>query len=51
MDIEVNKAIIRRYIELWSTGNLVLADEVLAADFVDHTHPNQTPSSESITGS
>lgn len=48
MDIEANKTIVRRYIELWSTGNLSLADEILAADFVDHTHPHQTPGPESV---
>ncbi len=26
-------------IELWSTGNLALADEVLAADLVNHRPP------------
>lgn len=30
MSIEAHKAIIHRYVELWSTGNLALADEVLA---------------------
>ena len=48
MDIEANKAIVRRYVELWSTGNLALADEVLAEDFVDHMHPNQAPGPESV---
>src|SRR5438105_2807322 len=48
MDIEANKMIVRRYVELWSTGNLELADEVLAADFVDHTHPNQAPGPASV---
>lgn len=48
MDSEANKALIRRYIELWTTANLALADEVLAADFVDHTHPNVAPSPESV---
>ena len=48
MNIEANKAIVRKYIELWSTGNLALADEVLAADFVDHTHPNQAAGPESV---
>ncbi|HEX6554218.1 MAG TPA: ester cyclase [Ktedonobacteraceae bacterium] len=48
MDSETNKAIVRRYIELWSTGNLALADEVLAADFIDHTHPDQAPGPESV---
>ncbi len=48
MDSEANKAIVRRYVELWSTGNLAIADEVLAADFVDHTHPDQAPGPESV---
>ena len=48
MSIEANKALVRRYVELWSTGNLALADEVLAEDYVDHTHPNQTPGPESV---
>lgn len=48
MDSEANKALVRRYVELWNTGNLALADEVLAADFVDHAHPEFTPGSESV---
>src|SRR5260370_28610678 len=48
MNIEANKVIVRKYIELWSTGNLALADEVLAANFVDHTHPNQVPGPQSV---
>jgi steroid delta-isomerase-like uncharacterized protein len=48
MSIEANKALVRRYVELWSTGNLALADEVLAEDYVDHTHPHQTPGPESV---
>jgi steroid delta-isomerase-like uncharacterized protein len=48
MSVEANKAIVRRYVELWSTGNLALADEVLAADFVDHTHPEQAPGPEDV---
>jgi hypothetical protein len=41
MNIETNKALVRRYIELWETGNLVLADEILAAEYVDHTRPHR----------
>ena len=48
MDSEANKALVRRYVELWDTGNLALADEVLAADFVDHAHPEQAPGPESV---
>ncbi len=48
MSVETHKAIVRRYVELWSTGNLALADEVLAADFVDHTHLEQAPGLEDV---
>ncbi len=48
LDMEANKTVVRKYVELWSTGNLALADEVLAADFVDHTHPNQAPGPASV---
>ena len=49
MDIEENKALVSRYLELWDTGNPLLAKEILAADFVDHTHPQQKPGPESVT--
>ena len=39
MDIEANKAPVRGYLEMWNTGNVALADEVLAADWKDHAHP------------
>lgn len=39
MGPETNKAIARRYIEMWNTGNVGLADEVLALTYVDHAHP------------
>lgn len=42
MDLEANKAIVRRYIEMWNTGNVMLADEVLASTWVDHAHPEVT---------
>jgi steroid delta-isomerase-like uncharacterized protein len=48
MDSDGNKAIARRYVELWSTGDPALADEVLAADFIDHTHPEQVPGPEGV---
>ena len=35
METEANKAIVRGYVELWNTGNLALANEVIAPDFVD----------------
>lgn len=45
---EANKEIVRRYLELWNTGNLALADEVIAPDFVDHTHPELAPGPEDV---
>jgi predicted SnoaL-like aldol condensation-catalyzing enzyme len=42
MDIEANKALVRRYIEMWNTGNVELADEVLSPTWVDHAHPEVT---------
>ena len=48
MNIEANKALVRRYNELWTTGNLAIADEVLAPDYMDHTHPDAAPGPESV---
>ena len=42
MDPEANKALVRRYIEMWNTGNAALAAEVLAPTWVDHAHPEVT---------
>lgn len=47
-NIEANKALVKRYVELWSTGNLALADEVIAPNYVDHTHPSQAPGPEAV---
>ncbi|RLC34417.1 MAG: ester cyclase [Candidatus Nealsonbacteria bacterium] len=35
-DPDANKAIVGRLGELWNTGNLVIADEIFGADFVNH---------------
>jgi steroid delta-isomerase-like uncharacterized protein len=43
MDTEAHKAIVQRYIEIYNTGNLAIADEILSPDFVDHLHPNRAP--------
>ena len=48
MSIEANKAVVQRYLEMWDTGNLDIADEVLAPDFVDHTRPHQAPGPEGV---
>jgi predicted SnoaL-like aldol condensation-catalyzing enzyme len=42
MDPEANKALVRRYMEMWNTGNVVIADEVLALAWIDHAHPEVT---------
>jgi ketosteroid isomerase-like protein len=39
MDREANKAVVRRYLEMWNTGQAEVADEVLAPDWRDHNHP------------
>jgi predicted SnoaL-like aldol condensation-catalyzing enzyme len=42
METEANKALVRRYIEMWNTGKVELADKVLASIWVDHAHPEVT---------
>lgn len=42
MDTETNKTLVRRYLEMWNTGQVELADEVLAPTWVDHAHPEVT---------
>ncbi|MBD3254971.1 MAG: ester cyclase [Candidatus Lokiarchaeota archaeon] len=36
--LEQNKAIVRRFIEAYNTRNLDLFEELVADDYVDHTH-------------
>src|SRR6266536_5719687 len=48
MDQEANKAIVRRYIEMWNTGDVAHATAVLAPTYVDHAHPEVT-GPESVT--
>jgi steroid delta-isomerase-like uncharacterized protein len=43
MPAQENKALLRRFIELWSTGNLAAADEFVRADLIDHTLPPDLP--------
>ena len=41
VDIDLNKAVVRRFIEgFLNTGDADIADEVLAADYIDHTPSN-----------
>jgi predicted ester cyclase len=49
MSVKENKAIVRRYIHLWNTGDLAIADEIIAADFVNHSPIHgETPDREGL---
>jgi predicted ester cyclase len=48
MSIDANKSLVARYVELYNTGDLAIADEVLAAHFVDYTHPEAQPGPEDV---
>ena len=39
MQSESNKSLVRRYIEMWNTGNAQWASEILAVTWQDHAHP------------
>jgi ketosteroid isomerase-like protein len=39
MSADANRALVRRYLEMWSTGDESVADAVLAPDYFDHAHP------------
>jgi predicted SnoaL-like aldol condensation-catalyzing enzyme len=44
MSTDSHKAVVRRLLEeLWSTGNLDLADELFTDDFLHHSAPEGTP--------
>ena len=38
MTLEENKTIVRRFIDAYNTKNLTLFDELVAPDYIDHTH-------------
>jgi hypothetical protein len=38
--IEASKALVRRYFEMWNTGQGAVADELLGATYVEHAHPD-----------
>ncbi|SRR5581483_2232429 len=48
MAIDANKSLVARYVELYNTGDLAIADGVLAAHFVDYTHPEAKPGPEDV---
>jgi steroid delta-isomerase-like uncharacterized protein len=43
MSVEENKALTRRIFEMFNTGNLAMAGELIAADAVDHQAPPGMP--------
>ena len=46
---EQNKAVVRRFTEVFETGDLSILDEVLASNFVDHSpFPEQPPDREGM---
>ena len=46
---EENKAVVRRFTEVFETGDLSILDEVLASNFVDHNpFPEQAPGLEGM---
>ena len=47
---EENKAIARRFIDTFRTGDLASLDQLLASNFVDHNpFPDQQPGAEGMT--
>jgi C-1 hydroxylase len=41
MSLEENKAIVRRFIDAYNARNLDVFDELVAPDYMDHTHQQQ----------
>jgi predicted SnoaL-like aldol condensation-catalyzing enzyme len=37
--VEANKALVRRYFEMWNTGDGAVADLVVGPTYLDHAHP------------
>ena len=33
------RSVVRRYFDMWNTGDTTIADQILHADWVDHAHP------------
>ena len=41
-DDERNKSLVRRYFDMWNTGDFHHVDHMMAAEYVDHAHPEIT---------
>jgi hypothetical protein len=48
MTAEENKAVVLRYIEMWNTGRIAIAAEILAEDYLDHLHPERPLGPEAV---
>jgi predicted ester cyclase len=48
MSPEANKALVQRYLEMYQTGDATIADDIIAADFVDHGHPTLPPGPQGV---
>lgn len=48
MSSEENKALVHRYLAMYDTGDTSVADDILAPDFVDHSHPELPPGPEPV---
>jgi hypothetical protein len=42
MDNGSNHSIVRRYFDMWNTGDTTIADQILHPDWADHAHPEVT---------
>jgi len=40
LDAEANQILVRRYFEMWNTGDRTEADAVLGPTYLDHAHPS-----------
>jgi steroid delta-isomerase-like uncharacterized protein len=49
MSTEENKAVVRRFLEeCWNAGKLDVVDEIVAAEYVNRTEPDQPPGPEAV---
>jgi predicted SnoaL-like aldol condensation-catalyzing enzyme len=39
-EVDANTALVRRYFEMWNTGDGAVADAVLGATYLDHAYPD-----------
>lgn len=42
MDNRSAHSVVRRYFDMWNTGDTTIADQILHSDWIDHAHPEVT---------